>query len=90
MTLHLSIGERTRATISARKCVDAGADDTRVELNKFQVLLCLPTALVLLLIQNGDFGTSSIYGHHRARYCLPLWTYMGWRTQSTIANEGKD
>jgi len=72
----LSIGGRVRATISVRTCVDAGADNTRVERNKFQVLLCLPTAPVLLLIYNGGFGTSPIYGHHRqaaACLCGSIW-----------------
>jgi len=51
------------ATISARTSVDKGADDARVDRIKFEDLLCLPTALVLLLVHNGDFGTSPIYGH---------------------------
>jgi hypothetical protein len=60
-----------------KESLDAGADDTRVERKQFGVLLCLPMAPVLLLIQNGDLGTSPIYGHRRARHRLPLDMHMG-------------
>ena len=47
--------------------MDAGSDDTRAKRKQFGVFLCLPMALVvLLLIWNGDFGMSPIYGHHGA------------------------
>jgi hypothetical protein len=49
--------------------------------------LCLPMALVLLLIQNGDFGTSPIYGHHRARHCLPLNMHIGRRALNAMGVE---
>jgi hypothetical protein len=50
---------------------DAVSDGTRAKRKQFGVFLCLPMAAVLLLIWNGDFGMSPIYGHHRARYCSP-------------------
>jgi hypothetical protein len=67
--------------------MDASADDTRAERINSEVLLCLPTALVLLLIQNGDFGTSPIYGHHRTRHFLPLNVYMGRRARNAMGLE---
>ena len=73
----LSVGRRRRATIGARTPEAADADDTLVERKQFGVLLCLPMAPVLLLIQNGDLGTSPIYGHRRARHNLPLDTHVG-------------
>ena len=57
--------------------MDAGADDTRAKRKQFGVFLCLPMALVLLLIWNGDFGMSPIYGHRGARRCLPVNMYVG-------------
>jgi hypothetical protein len=50
--------------------MDAGADDTRAKRKQFGVFLCLPMALVLLLIWNGDLGRPPIYGHHRASKTL--------------------
>jgi hypothetical protein len=38
-----------------------------------EVLLCLPTAPVLLLGGSGDFGTSPIYEHHSDK---PLLAYV--------------
>jgi hypothetical protein len=55
---------------------DAGSDGTRAKRKQFGVFLCLPTAAVLLLIWNGDFGMSPIYGQHRARYCSPINLHM--------------
>ena len=40
----------------------AGAVSTRAERNSRGVLLCLPTAPALPPGENGDFGTSPIYG----------------------------
>jgi hypothetical protein len=51
--------------------MDAGADGTRAKRKQFGVFSWLPMVLVLLLISNGDFGMSPIYGHHRARRRLP-------------------
>ena len=53
--------------------MDAGSEATRAKRKQFGVLLCLPMALVLLLIQNGDFGTSPIYGQLSAK---PLPAYL--------------
>jgi len=41
--------------------MDAGSFGTHAERCQFEVLLCLPMAPVLLLIQNRDFGTSPIF-----------------------------
>ena len=60
--------------------MDAGSDDTRAKRKQFGVFLCLPMALVLLLLWNGDFGVSPIYGHHGARGGLPVTVYLGRRT----------
>jgi hypothetical protein len=42
-----------------------------------EVLLCLPTAPVLLLEASGDFGTSPIYEHHSDKrplaYVMCMW-----------------
>ena len=57
--------------------MDAGSDDTRAKRKQFGVFLCLPMAPVLLLIWNGDFGMSPIYGHHGACCCLPVNMYWG-------------
>jgi hypothetical protein len=37
---------------------------------RIKVLLCLPTAPVLLLGGSGDFGTSPIYEHHSDKRLL--------------------
>ena len=60
--------------------MDAGSDDTRAKRKQFGVFLCLPMALVLLLIWNGDFGMSPIYGHHGARRYAPVNRHVGSRT----------
>jgi hypothetical protein len=65
----------------------AGADDTRAKLKQFEVFLCLPMAPVLLLIWNGDFGMSPIYGHRGARRCLPVNVYVGPRTLGAMGVE---
>ena len=57
--------------------MDAGSDGTRAKRKQFGVFLCLPMAPVLLLIANGDYGTSPIYGHHRARPTCPLICIWG-------------
>ena len=57
--------------------MDAGSDDTRAKRKQFGVFLCLPMALVLLLIWNGDFGMSPIYGHHGARRYSPVNSACG-------------
>ena len=49
--------------------------------------MCLPMALVLLLIQNGDFGMSPIYGHRGATRCLPVNIYVGPRTLGAMGVE---
>ena len=68
--------------------MDAGADDTRAKRKQFGVFLCLPMALVvLLLIRNGDFGMSPIYGHHRAKHSLPKDMYVGRRTLAAMGVE---
>ena len=67
MTLSFFEGRCARAIISARICMDASADVTRAKRKQFAVFLCLPMALMLLLIWNGDFGMSPIYGHRGAR-----------------------
>ena len=67
--------------------MDAGADDTRAKRKQFEVFLCLPMALVLLLIWNGDFGMSPIYGHRGARRFLPVNMYVGCRTLSAMGVE---
>ena len=67
--------------------MDAGADDTRAKRKQFGVFLCLPMALVLLLIWNGDFGMSPIYGHRGARRCLPVNVYVGPRTLGAMGVE---
>jgi hypothetical protein len=67
--------------------MDAGSDDTRAKRKQFGVFLCLPMALVLLLIWNGDFGMSPIYGHHGARCCSPVNVYVGRPTLSAMGAE---
>ena len=54
---------------------------------QFGVFLCLPMALVLLLIWNGDFGMSPIYGHHGARRYAPVNRHVGRRTLSAMGVE---
>ena len=67
--------------------MDAGSDDTRAKRKQFGVFLCLPMALVLLLICNGDFGMSPIYGHHGARRYAPVNKDVGRRTLSAMGVE---
>ena len=67
--------------------MDAGCDDTRARRKQFGVFLCLPMALVLLLICNGDFGMSPIYGHHGARRYLPVSVHVGRRTLTAMGVE---
>jgi len=67
--------------------MDAGSDDTRAKRKQFGVFLCLPMALVLLLIWNGDFGMSPIYGHHGARRYAPVNKHVGRRTLSAMGVE---
>ena len=67
--------------------MDAGADGTRAKRKQFGVFLCPPISLVVLLIWNGDFGMSPIYGHHRARRCLPLNLQVGCRKLSAMGVE---
>jgi hypothetical protein len=42
-----------------------------------EVLLCLPTAPVLLLGGSGDFGTSPIYEHHSDKRLLAYVSVSG-------------
>jgi hypothetical protein len=67
--------------------MDAGSDDTRAKRKQFGVFLCLPMALVLLLIWNGDFGMSPIYGHHGARRYAPVNKHVGRRALSAMGVE---
>jgi len=67
--------------------MDAGVISIRAKCKQFAVFLCLPMALVLLLIWNGDFGMSPIYGHRGARCCSPVNVYVGRWTLTAMGVE---
>ena len=80
--------EESRATSSARTSKGAGAYGTRIRCNSIWSVIVPADGTRTATVGNGDFGKSPfLLGSSRTRRCLPVFVYVGYQEQRTMAVE---